>query len=72
MSDTIMNATKVSFRDLLLSEGISQQLIDELALSLVHSNYGQTPDDMHGFVGRYIFPLRNLGAFHLLLSEVML
>lgn len=51
MSDEVMNATKNSLRDHLLAKGVSQQLIDELALVAARVNYGQTPDNLHALVG---------------------
>jgi len=51
MSDDIMNATQLSLRQLMTSQGVSQKLVDELVLAACRVNYGQTPDNLHALVG---------------------
>lgn len=54
MSDEVMNATKLSLKDFLLSKGLSPLLIDELAMAAARDNYGQTPENLHGLVGESV------------------
>lgn len=51
MSDDIMNATTLSFRDQCIKWGLSEQLIEEIALTAGRNNYGQTLDNLSGLVG---------------------
>ena len=51
MSDELMNSTTMSFRDLCVKWGLSEQLISELAVAAGRNNYGQTVDNLSGLVG---------------------
>lgn len=52
MSDELMNATTISLREQCTTAGLSEQIIDELVLIASRVNYGQTPDNLHGLVGK--------------------
>ncbi len=51
MNPTFLNDTDESLRQRLVAVGLTKELIDELVMIAVRTNYGQTPDSVHAFVG---------------------
>ncbi|MPC22611.1 Prenylcysteine oxidase-like [Portunus trituberculatus] len=52
MSKEMLRMTQMSTTDWLIEQGFSSLTINELVMSALQCNYGQTPE-MHAFVGRY-------------------
>jgi len=50
-SDEMMDLTKVTLAEKLLSLGVDPLLVDELVTVATRVNYGQMPDSLHAFVG---------------------
>ena len=50
-SHEMTSLTKISIREKLLQLSISEELIEELAMVAMKVNYGQFPENIHGFVG---------------------
>ena len=50
-SDEMMELTKVTLAEKLLSLGVDPLLVDELVTVATRVNYGQMPDSLHAFVG---------------------
>jgi len=50
-SEEMVNLTRVSLNDKLVSLGINDRLIEELVTVATRVNYGQMPKEMHAFVG---------------------
>jgi prenylcysteine oxidase/farnesylcysteine lyase len=47
----MLDLTTISLEDELLRQSLPQQLIDELVMAAVRTNYGQSPFGVHAFVG---------------------
>ena len=52
MSKEMLRMTQMSTTDWLMEQGFNSLTINELVMSALQCNYGQTPE-MHAFVGRY-------------------
>ena len=50
-SDEMMDLTKVTLAEKLLSLGVDPLLVEELVTVATRVNYGQMPDSLHAFVG---------------------
>ena len=48
---SLVQDTNVSSYDQILMQGMTKKLLDELAMTAVRVNYGQTPRSVHAFVG---------------------
>lgn len=53
MSHDLLAAMTVPFDEFLLGQGFSRQFVEEIAEVAARVNYGQTPADLHGFVGLF-------------------
>ena len=50
-SHHLIKDTNISSYDQILQQGMTERLLDELSMTAVRVNYGQTPREVHAFVG---------------------